>query len=117
MSWPSRRARPSAPSPLSTCLLAGAAAVFGEGLIAVILTGRGADGAAGARAVKAAGGTVVIQDPATASFPAMPLAVDPTMVDIVAEVGRIGPVLAALLGGEALPAGCPRPARLPRRTA
>src|SRR5438045_2493315 len=36
-------------------LLSSAAAVFGERLIAVILTGSGSDGTAGARAVKAAG--------------------------------------------------------------
>src|ERR671931_1352828 len=47
-------------------LLTTAAPVFGENLIAVILTGTGTDGAAGARAVKEAGGMGVIQNPPTA---------------------------------------------------
>src|SRR5918998_1329208 len=56
-------------------LLISAAHVFREGLFAVILTGTGIDGAAGAQAVKAYGGTVVIENPATARFPGMPEAV------------------------------------------
>src|SRR5919201_3289434 len=44
-------------------LLTTAAPVFGENLIAVTLTGTGSDGAAGARAVKEAGGLVVIPKP------------------------------------------------------
>ncbi|MCA1598866.1 MAG: PAS domain-containing protein, partial [Chloroflexi bacterium] len=91
------------PKPSIDRLLADAAAIYGEGLIAVILSGRGADGAVGARAVKAAGGTVVIQDPLTAGYPAMPLAVDPVVVDIVAEADQIGAALATLLSGEVLP--------------
>jgi len=79
-------------------LLSSAAALFGERLIAVILTGSGSDGTAGARAVKAAGGTVVIQDPATAAFPSMPRSLAPTTVDVVAELERIGPLLGDLLG-------------------
>src|SRR5919197_3881806 len=55
-------------------LLTTAAPVFGENLIAVILTGTGSDGAAGARAVKAAGGTVVVQNPHTAQVAGMPAA-------------------------------------------
>src|SRR5690242_11704052 len=40
-------------------LLTSAAEVYGERLIAIILSGTGSDGAAGARAVKKAGGTVI----------------------------------------------------------
>ena len=63
----SSRAKPSVDR-----LLISAAHVFREGLFAVILTGTGIDGAAGAQAVKAYGGTVVIENPATARFPGMP---------------------------------------------
>jgi PAS domain S-box-containing protein len=42
--------------------------------VAVILSGAGTDGARGVQAVRKAGGTVFIQDPATAEYPAMPLA-------------------------------------------
>lgn len=55
------------PKPSIDQLLATAASAYGEELIAVILTGSGSDGAAGARAVKRAGGTVVIQNPLTAT--------------------------------------------------
>ena len=82
-------------------LLTSAARVFGERLIAVILTGSGSDGTAGAWAVKAAGGTVVIQDPATAAYPSMPRSLAPTTVDVVADLARIGPLLYDLLVGMA----------------
>ncbi|HWE61870.1 MAG TPA: CheR family methyltransferase, partial [Chloroflexota bacterium] len=76
-----------------------AAQVFGEGLIAVVLSGLGSDGASGARHVKEAGGTVVIQDPRTASYPSMPQALAPTTVDVIADVDSMGPLLRDLLTG------------------
>jgi two-component system, chemotaxis family, CheB/CheR fusion protein len=91
-----RRGRPA---PSIDRLLASAADVFGEHLIAVILTGLGSDGADGARRVKELGGTVVIQNPKTASHPEMPLSLAPTTVDIVAELDAIGPLLSDLLAG------------------
>ena len=45
-----------------------------ERAIAVIFSGAGTDGARGVHAVRRAGGTVFVQDPATAEFSAMPLA-------------------------------------------
>src|SRR5579884_3861867 len=80
-------------------LLSSAAEIFGEGLIAVVLTGMGSDGAAGARMVKERGGTVIIQNPDTASFPGMPLSLAPTVVDIVANLDAIGPLVNDLLIG------------------
>src|SRR5919108_410836 len=71
----------------------------GERLIAVILTGSGSDGAAGAREVKAAGGTVVIQNPETASYPSMPKSLAPSTVDVIAHLESIGPLLYDLLTG------------------
>jgi two-component system CheB/CheR fusion protein len=87
------------PRPSIDLLFSSAAQVFGEGLIAVILTGTGHDGAAGARDVKALGGTVVVQNPETASYPGMPLALSPTSIDIVAELDAIGPLLHDLATG------------------
>jgi two-component system, chemotaxis family, CheB/CheR fusion protein len=84
-------------------LLRSAAQVYGERLIAVILTGTGSDGAAGAREVKEAGGTVVIQNPQTASFPGMPLSLAPTTVDVVANLENIGPLLVELLDASTKP--------------
>jgi two-component system CheB/CheR fusion protein len=80
-------------------LLTSAAHIFRERLFAVILTGTGADGAAGAQAVKAYGGTVVIENPATARFPGMPEAVPTAAVDIVADLEAIAPLLSQLLAG------------------
>jgi two-component system CheB/CheR fusion protein len=87
------------PRPSIDLLLTTAAQVYGERLIAVILTGRGADGAAGAVDVKQAGGTVVVQNPQTAAFASMPLAVPPTVIDHVADLDAIGPLIEALLAG------------------
>lgn len=87
------------PKPSVDLLMSSAAGVFGEGLIAVVLTGTGSDGAEGARAVHREGGTVVIQDPVTAEFGGMPGSLAPNTVDIVADLDRIGPILGELLAG------------------
>ncbi len=84
-------------------LLSSAAQVFGENLIAVILSGTGSDGASGARAVKEAGGMVVIQNPQTAQFAGMPRAIAPPLVDVVADLESIGPLLHDLLTGAYTP--------------
>jgi two-component system CheB/CheR fusion protein len=91
------------PRPSIDLLFSSAAGVFGEGLIAVILSGTGHDGAAGAREVKALGGTVVVQNPETASYPGMPESLAPTTVDIVAELEAIGPLLHDLASGTGEP--------------
>jgi two-component system, chemotaxis family, CheB/CheR fusion protein len=91
------------PRPSVDLLLSSAAKAYGERLIAVILTGSGSDGAAGAVDVKNAGGTVVIQNPQTAHYPSMPMALPPTSVDHVAELERIGPLLYDILKGIYLP--------------
>lgn len=85
------------PKPSIDLLLTSAASVFGEQLIAVILTGLGSDGTDGARMVKQMGGTVIIQDPNTAAYPEMPRSLEPQTVDIVANLERIGPILFELL--------------------
>ncbi len=69
----------------------------GARAVAVILSGTGSDGARGIRAVKAAGGHVIVQDPADAEFDGMPHTAIATGVadfvatanDIPAEVGRV----------------------------
>jgi two-component system CheB/CheR fusion protein len=54
----------------------------GERVIAVIFSGAGTDGARGVQAIRNAGGTVFVQDPSTAEFPAMPAAaIDTGQVD------------------------------------
>src|SRR5262245_52516697 len=91
------------PRPSIDRALSSAADAYGEGLIAVILTGAGSDGAAGARHVKASGGTVVIQNPETASYPAMPQSLASTTVDVVADLETIGPLLMDLMTGAYIP--------------
>jgi len=97
--------------------LRSAAEQCGSGAIGVILSGTGADGAAGVEAIKAAGGVTFAQDPATAKFGSMPQAAVATgCVDFVlppegiaAELVRIGrhPYIADFPGGPepATPAG------------
>ena len=54
--------------------------------VGVILSGMGADGSQGLRAIKERGGLVLVQNPATAKFDGMPRsAIDTGLVDIVAE--------------------------------
>ena len=89
---PTLRPRPSVDRLLTT-----AAGIYGERLIAVILTGSGSDGTAGSIEVKRAGGTVIIQNPGTALYPSMPLSLPPTIVDFVTDIEGIGPLLTDLL--------------------
>ncbi len=87
------------PRPSIDLLLSSAALAYGERLIAVILTGSGSDGAQGAVDVKSAGGTVIVQNPQTARYPSMPLALSPSIVDFEADLDQIRPLLEALLAG------------------
>src|SRR5215207_5079818 len=89
----------TSPRPSVDRLLATAARTFADELVAVILTGTGSDGATGAQAVKAHGGTVIVQNPDTATFPGMPLAVPSSAIDIVADLEAIGPLLGDLVSG------------------
>ena len=91
------------PKPSVDRLLSSAAEVYGEHLIAVILTGAGSDGAAGAVDVKTAGGVVIIQNPETAAYPSMPMSLPPTVVDHVVEMEQVGPLLYDLLKRVNLP--------------
>ena len=95
----SREARVHFVRPAADRLFASAAASYGECLIAVVLTGAGSDGADGVRAVKQAGGTVIVQSVATAEYTGMPsAAVDTHLTDYVVPLGEIGPLLISLVG-------------------
>jgi two-component system chemotaxis response regulator CheB len=73
-------------------MLRSAAAVYGPGLLAVILTGMGSDGAEGCRAVAEAGGRFVVQDEATSVVWGMPGAAARTgLAEAVLPLNRIAP--------------------------
>lgn len=55
-------------------LFESAADLYGDQLVAILLSGANEDGARGAQAVHAAGGLVIVQEPASAPVSAMPLA-------------------------------------------
>ena len=64
------------------------AAEAGKRAIAVILSGSGSDGTEGAKAVKEAGGIVVVQEPASARYFDMPrCAIDAGVADLVLRAG------------------------------
>jgi two-component system, chemotaxis family, protein-glutamate methylesterase/glutaminase len=70
------------------------AAAYGPTACVVVLSGAGRDGADGLAATKAAGGTTIVQDPATAGHDGMPLAALATRcVDMTLALEAIGPAL------------------------
>ena len=76
-------------------LFESAADVFGSGLLGIILTGASRDGASGLAAIRAAGGTTVVQEPQDAQVPFMTeAAIQEGGVDFVLPLAGI----AALLG-------------------
>lgn len=78
-------------------LLESAADTWGEGLLAVLLTGANEDGAAGMAAVRDAGGTCIVQDPSGAVAEAMPrAAITSGGVDWIAPLGHIAFIITSL---------------------
>jgi two-component system chemotaxis response regulator CheB len=92
---PVRAARPSIDVLFET-----AAEAYGAGTLGVLLTGASADGADGAAAIKARGGRVIVQDPASAESATMPAAaIAATAVDYVLPLGDIGHYVMSLVEG------------------
>ena len=78
-------------------LFRSAAEAFRRGVIGVILTGFLDDGTAGLQAVKACGGTAIVQDPCEAFAPSMPAsALENVAVDFNLKLDEIGPELVRL---------------------
>lgn len=70
---------------------------------AVVLSGTGSDGSRGVRAIREAGGLVVVQSPETAQFDGMPKAsIDTGCVDLVLDPREMGAVLVRFAGGQSL---------------
>lgn len=81
-------------------LMASCAKAVGRGVLAVILTGMGHDGRDGARAVREAGGRVIVQDQASSVVWGMPGAVaEAGLADAILPLKDIGPELARRLKG------------------
>jgi len=84
--------------PSADLLFESLAASYGSRAIAVILSGLGSDGSIGVNSVKAAGGTVIAQNQATAEHFAMPkAAIDSGCVDHVLPIQQIAPTLVSLV--------------------
>ncbi|GIH95952.1 chemotaxis protein CheB [Planobispora siamensis] len=83
-------------------LFASLADAVGARGVAVVLSGMGRDGAAGAAAVQAAGGFVISQDPDSAEYASMPTAAAP-IAHLVLPLAEIGPMIANVVYGRPLP--------------
>ncbi len=87
------------PVPSIDALFISAAESFGDRVVALILTGMGTDGVAGVRSVKEHGGTVLVQEPESAAFPALPAAIPLSHVDYTANLDALAPLLTTLTIG------------------
>ena len=80
--------------PSIDALFRSAARWAGPRTIGVVLTGARDDGTAGMRAIKTRGGITVIQDPAEAPFPSMPMSVmQDIKVDYSVTLSEVAPLL------------------------
>jgi two-component system chemotaxis response regulator CheB len=99
--------------PSADGVLISAASVYGPAVLAVVLSGRLRDGAEGVRAIKQAGGRVVVQSPRTAAQPSMPRAALATgCVDACLPPRAVGDAIRAFVavpGAAALLSSRPAP--------
>jgi len=83
--------------PAIDVLMASAADAYGPALAGILLTGANHDGADGLAAIRAHGGLTVVQDPADAQVPTMPLAAlaraRPRLVLPLARIAALLPML------------------------
>jgi two-component system chemotaxis response regulator CheB len=87
--------------PAADLLFQSLAESWGTGAVAVVLTGKGQDGADGVREIHRQGGLVIVQDEATADFFGMPGASIRTGdVDRVLALEAIAPALIELIQGD-----------------
>jgi two-component system chemotaxis response regulator CheB len=88
--------------PSADLLLESVAAGYRSRAIGVILSGSGMDGAMGAKAIKKTGGTLIVQDPASAEFSGMPGAAQATgLADFILPLEEIAGALRTLVAGRA----------------
>ncbi|MBS1143205.1 MAG: putative kDa protein in hypE 3region [Proteobacteria bacterium] len=86
------------PKPSINLLFQSLAENFGEHAIGIVLSGTGSDGTSGLRAIKAAGGIGLVQNPGSAKYDGMPsAAIDAGVVDRILEANEIGPEIERLV--------------------
>ena len=86
--------------PSADLMFESVAGSYGRAAIAVVLTGTGADGSLGVKAIKTKGGTVIAQDEATSEFFGMPgAAIETGCVDYVVPLREIAPLVVRLVMG------------------
>ena len=89
-------------------LFRSAAVAYGTQVIGLILSGALDDGTAGMWAVKQQGGLAVVQEPADAQVPSMPVnVINAVKVDYIVPVKEIGALLTRLVGEHTLPNDAP----------
>jgi two-component system chemotaxis response regulator CheB len=114
----SRGPRENLARPAIDPLFRSAAVHWRERAVGVVLTGRLDDGAAGLAAIKAAGGRAVVQNPAEAPEPEMPLAaLAATAVDACLPLGEMARYLLELVHAKPVGAAGQVPAVLERELA
>ena len=87
--------------PAADVLFQSAAEVYGPRVIGVVLTGGDSDGTNGLRAIKAAGGLCVVQEPEEAANPSMPLsALRGDHPDHVVSLDEMAGLLTRLVRGD-----------------
>jgi two-component system chemotaxis response regulator CheB len=95
--------------PAADVTLQAVAPVWRDRLLAVVLTGMGADGREGCRAVRAHGGRILAQDQASSTVWGMPgSVVEAGLADAVLPLDRMAGAIAAWASGGDLPAGVTR---------
>ena len=85
--------------PSADLLFASMARVYGQGTMALVLTGYGRDGAEGAKEVRRRGGFVIAQDSQTSAYSGMPAsAIETRRVDLVLPLHNLAYALNVLTG-------------------
>jgi two-component system CheB/CheR fusion protein len=90
--------QPGGPHPSANRLFQSLADELGEGAIGIVLSGTGTDGSTGLKAIKAAGGVTIAQEPESARYDGMPrAAIQAGSVDLILRPAAMGAALERLV--------------------